>query len=364
MTLNNLIDLRSRMPNYEAYKNRQRPGSILGVALHHSATANRQTGEPTGDAFSFFNYHVNVRGWDHGGYNYVITGDGAIQYALDDQIPAYHAGFKDPDDAFNLESGQYWNNHYLAICLSGWFSSNRTYQDQNGVHAIPNNFTHPTQAQLDALLALLRHLTQKYNIAVENVCAHRELAGNLTQCPGLNLDPALIRQKLRESLPTVPVQPQPAPGEHALLIPDTGDYLSAALGYIWKFQPDVSFSAQSGVGRWLYITALGPISAALPAEYQQHGVKLFQHFDGPPDTVQRRLDDLVARNKRFADEPSSTPQTQTYTVQSGDTLSKIALRFYGQARLWTLIFAANRDVLVDPARLKVGQTLKIPPNTE
>src|SRR5215831_9488930 len=34
--------------------------------------------------------------------------------------------------------------------------------------------------------------------------------------------------------------------------------------------------------------------------------------------------------------------SRTYTVRSGDTLSRIAVRFYGNASRWTWIYAANR----------------------
>ena len=147
-------DLRVEMPNYENYKDWQRDGEILGIAIHHSATANRITGEPTGNAHTFFDYHVNGRGWAHGGYNYVIPGNGEIEYALDEKISAYHAGFKDPDNSEGLENGQYWNNHYLAICLAGWFSDNRSYQDEDGhQQTIPNEYTVPTQVQEKSLFS-------------------------------------------------------------------------------------------------------------------------------------------------------------------------------------------------------------------
>ena len=161
MTLN-IKDVREAMPNYDFYKDWHRSGDILGIAIHHSATANRLTGAPVGDAATFFNYHVNTRGWAHGGYNYVITGAGEIEYALDDGISAYHAGFKDPDDSEGLEYGQFWDNHYLAICLAGWFSEDRTYRDESDqIRAIPNNYTHPSEVQLEALISLVQDLRQK-----------------------------------------------------------------------------------------------------------------------------------------------------------------------------------------------------------
>lgn len=51
---------------------------------------------------------------------------------------------------------------------------------------------------------------------------------------------------------------------------------------------------------------------------------------------------------------------QTYTVQAGDTLSRISAKVYGQSGRWSVIFEANRDVLPSPNALKPGQVLKIP----
>lgn len=54
---------------------------------------------------------------------------------------------------------------------------------------------------------------------------------------------------------------------------------------------------------------------------------------------------------------------ETYVVQPGDTLSKIARQYYGEAwaTSWQRIYEANRDVIGDdPGRLRVGMTLQIP----
>jgi nucleoid-associated protein YgaU len=51
---------------------------------------------------------------------------------------------------------------------------------------------------------------------------------------------------------------------------------------------------------------------------------------------------------------------QTYTVKSGDTLSKISKEFYGDANEYMRIFYANHDKLHDPDKIQVGQQLIIP----
>jgi len=51
---------------------------------------------------------------------------------------------------------------------------------------------------------------------------------------------------------------------------------------------------------------------------------------------------------------------QTYTVVKGDSLSKIAKHFYGNANRWHDIFDANRDQISNPDLIQPGQVLKIP----
>jgi len=58
------------------------------------------------------------------------------------------------------------------------------------------------------------------------------------------------------------------------------------------------------------------------------------------------------------EEPAGAAPT-TYTVQRGDTLSKIAGKVYGDTRKYPLIQKAN--AITDPSRIQVGQVLVIPP---
>jgi nucleoid-associated protein YgaU len=50
---------------------------------------------------------------------------------------------------------------------------------------------------------------------------------------------------------------------------------------------------------------------------------------------------------------------RTYTVKSGDTLSKIAKDVYGDASQWKKIQAANADLIRDPDKIQAGWTLKL-----
>jgi nucleoid-associated protein YgaU len=57
-------------------------------------------------------------------------------------------------------------------------------------------------------------------------------------------------------------------------------------------------------------------------------------------------------------------QPQTYTVQPGDTLSKISKKFLGDANRYMEIYYANRDKIDDPNKLQVGWELTIPQGTQ
>ena len=55
---------------------------------------------------------------------------------------------------------------------------------------------------------------------------------------------------------------------------------------------------------------------------------------------------------------TANPNQQTYTVKSGDSLSKIAGNYQGIT--WQEIFQANKDQISDPDLIHPGQVLKIP----
>lgn len=54
------------------------------------------------------------------------------------------------------------------------------------------------------------------------------------------------------------------------------------------------------------------------------------------------------------------PEADFYEVKSGDSLSKIAKHFYGDAMKYNAIFEANTPMLKDPNKIYPGQMLRIP----
>jgi nucleoid-associated protein YgaU len=76
-------------------------------------------------------------------------------------------------------------------------------------------------------------------------------------------------------------------------------------------------------------------------------------------TVPTWRDEVVADIRVV--EPEGEAAGKTYTVQPGDTLSKIAKETLGSANAYMKIFEINKDQLTDPDKIKPGQVLRIPP---
>ncbi len=54
------------------------------------------------------------------------------------------------------------------------------------------------------------------------------------------------------------------------------------------------------------------------------------------------------------------PEAQFHTVASGESLSLIAKKYYGNAMKYTQIFEANKPLLSNPDKIYPGQVLRIP----
>ena len=80
--------------------------------------------------------------------------------------------------------------------------------------------------------------------------------------------------------------------------------------------------------------------------------------DSTAEVVQKAdFSDVTAR----VDSTAQIVGEQAYTVQKGDSLSRIAKNLLGDANAWKRIFEANRDVLDNPDKIFPGQVLKVPP---
>jgi nucleoid-associated protein YgaU len=128
------------------------------------------------------------------------------------------------------------------------------------------------------------------------------------------------------------------------------------------------------------LNAIGQYQARLQNVHIENG-KLLIRAEAPSEEVKNRIwDQIKMVDSSYSDltaditvnesTPQQAPRTmgagvgssghRTYTVRSGDTLSKIAAEHYGSAGDYMKIFEANRDKLRDPNRIQAGQELVIP----
>ena len=80
----------------------------------------------------------------------------------------------------------------------------------------------------------------------------------------------------------------------------------------------------------------------------------------PPAKDRAKLDIVTPVNKSALTVLGTSGLPQEYTVNLGDTLSRLALRFYGSAHKWPKIYEANAGTLKNPHYIYIGQQLLIP----
>jgi nucleoid-associated protein YgaU len=129
-------------------------------------------------------------------------------------------------------------------------------------------------------------------------------------------------------------------------------------------EPDID-DLRIGNGILKMIRAAGLYSEGITSKFSDGTVTL---RGSVPDQATREKLVLVAGNTTgvaHVDDQlevvAPAPEAVFYTVQSGDSLSKIAKQHYGNANKYPVIFEANRPMLSDPDKIYPGQVLRIPP---
>jgi N-acetylmuramoyl-L-alanine amidase-like protein/type IX secretion system substrate protein len=139
------------------------PTSVTHLIIHHSATANTAS-DWAAVVRSFWDWHVNVNGWDDIGYNWLIDPNGVVYEGRGDNILGAHFCGK--------------NTGTMGVCVIGTFTD-----------------VLPTQAALDKLTDLLAWKACDADIAPEGAAVHASSGLNLhrisghrdgcsTECPG------------------------------------------------------------------------------------------------------------------------------------------------------------------------------------
>ncbi len=96
----------------------------------------------------------------------------------------------------------------------------------------------------------------------------------------------------------------------------------------------------------------GKVTLAGQATSQEAYEKVILMAGNVKGVTEVSADDLSA--------PEPEVKVEYYVIESGDTLSKIAKQYYGNAMDYPKIFEANREVIKDPDLIYPGQKIRIP----
>ena len=76
--------------------------------------------------------------------------------------------------------------------------------------------------------------------------------------------------------------------------------------------------------------------------------------------VEKVNDDGLQVKPAPVQQKAPEPEFTFYTIVKGDSLSKIAKKYYGDAMKWNTLFEANREVIQDPDLIYPGQVIRVP----
>ncbi len=91
-----------------------------------------------------------------------------------------------------------------------------------------------------------------------------------------------------------------------------------------------------------------------------HAIYVGQELIIPEVTVRRTESQPIISHVEKTEEQDTTVSTVTHTVQSGDSLYRIAGKYYDDPAKWEKIYEANKDEIDDQGLLMKGQILVIP----
>lgn len=95
----------------------------------------------------------------------------------------------------------------------------------------------------------------------------------------------------------------------------------------------------------------------LPAEETAEPVPVVKEDIAKKKSEKRSPKTMVTS---FSKEEVKVEKPDTYIVEEGDTLYKIAVKFYGRSSAWQMIREANKETVSTDGRVRAGQELKLP----
>src|SRR5262245_13552994 len=84
----------------------------------------------------------------------------------------------------------------------------------------------------------------------------------------------------------------------------------------------------------------------------------------PPAQKKEIASDPKRKSEKLAQVSKTASGSTEHVVKAGDTLSHLALQYYGNARKWQQIYEANKETMKNPNYIFIGQKVLVPADTE
>jgi hypothetical protein len=95
--------------------------------------------------------------------------------------------------------------------------------------------------------------------------------------------------------------------------------------------------------------------------WQTHDPHASIHWAAPSRKVKRARWKIHGEGVSDVDTAYQSPPVRMHRVVAGDTLAKLAEKYYGDAQLWPILYAVNREIIgSNPNQLRAGDPLRIP----
>ncbi len=163
-------------------------------------------------------------------------------------------------------------------------------------------------------------------------------------------DPGPVVRPRETPVPVVQDEPEPAPAGQRVVPPEFRDYVIRPGDTL----ESIARSLWGDSSLWPAIARSNPLK-----DPRRLAVGETIRVPVDPENIQGRV--VEGDGAAPASTPTADPGWVEYTVQPGDSLTRIARSYYGSVRFADAIFEANRETLSSPDALRVGQVLRLPP---
>jgi nucleoid-associated protein YgaU len=143
------------------------------------------------------------------------------------------------------------------------------------------------------------------------------------------------------------------------MMPDSGGPLPAALRR-QQFNPELAMANQADVGQALQGAGVNVFNLSVRDVGGMTAVYGSVQSEDEKRKAEQAIEARVGKISNHLEVEVKSGSGRSYTVKSGDTLSKIAKDIYGDASQWKKIQEANADLIRDPDKIQAGWTLNLP----